>query len=165
MKGQVSSLTNWIDTLTVFAGDSCTGDSLRISLGPIDFLDSEGFDDRIRSVLVGVVTEDCEPGSDDLCLYAFPNMEGERQMLTPQPEGTCVNVQPSLTGEVSSISNWTDQRVYLYINDDCTGDGKFMDSGLGYPNLAVQGIDNRERSVKFGPIWSPNGRASKPGSH
>jgi hypothetical protein len=95
----------------------------------------------------------CDPLQ--LCLYSLPNSHGELQVFTKQPVGTCLNVRPSLAGQVSSISNRTDQFVTLFAGDGCTGASTSLSSGVGYPNMQVQKFDNKLRSIEFNKLWTP----------
>jgi hypothetical protein len=95
----------------------------------------------------------CDP--KQLCLYADLDGSGAAQILTPQPAGTCIDIQASLKGQISSITNRTDQLINLFAGDNCTGASDFIDGSVGYPNLRVQEFDNQLRSVRFDPIRFP----------
>lgn len=95
----------------------------------------------------------CEPLQ--LCLYSLPNEHGELQVFTVQPQGTCLEVQPSLKSQVSSITNRTDQFVTLFAGDGCTGASDILSAGVGYPNLQIQEFDNKIRSIRFDRVMTP----------
>nr|WP_221382748.1 peptidase inhibitor family I36 protein [Actinoplanes polyasparticus] len=105
----------------------------------------------------------CDP--KQLCLYADLDGSGAAQILTPQPAGTCIDIQSSLKGTISSITNRTDQLINLFPGDGCTGAADFVDGGVGYPNLRIQGFDNQLRSVRFDPIRFPTDPCVEPSQY
>jgi hypothetical protein len=166
LKGNVSSISNKLATdVMLFAGDGCTAKSKKLYIGASypDLGDRRIlFDNQARSVKFLAPPGPCDPRSHNLCLYADADMQGEVQVEAIRPADTCVDVRQSLRGRVSSASNNLKkpvdepgadrQAVLLFATDGCSGDPTstcFLDSGVGYPDMSVQGFDNKTRSIKF----------------